>query len=120
MLENSSCSHLLRVGGVVAALLSSPWWLPPAVLRARFWVFTAINGDEGRELPDGVVGGSDFKWLYNHEAAKIRSRQGRVGITGTYMWHWLALSALPLNAPRSCRSLPLLLLPLFRKCSSYQ
>lgn len=68
---------------LAGAIVSSPYWLPPAIVRARFWIFTAINGDEGRQFPDASVQNATFKWLYNHEAAKIRSRQNSVGITGS-------------------------------------
>eukprot|EP00047_Mylnosiga_fluctuans_P009063 m.9904 g.9904 ORF g.9904 m.9904 type:complete len:476 (-) comp2466_c0_seq1:155-1582(-) len=76
---------------VTAALvaLSSPWWLPSRVVRLRFWIFTALNGDEGRQFPCAGVNDDVFKWLYNHPAASIRSRQGGVGITDLF-WYMLA------------------------------
>eukprot|EP00048_Salpingoeca_helianthica_P002846 m.61360 g.61360 ORF g.61360 m.61360 type:complete len:465 (-) comp12341_c0_seq3:66-1460(-) len=88
-MKNTLDSTAVRVLGCAAAVLSSPWWLPPAIVKARFWIFTSINGEEGRQFPDHVVRDATFKWLYNHDAAKIRSRQGRVGITDLF-WYMLA------------------------------
>ena len=30
-----------------AAVLSSPWWLPPRIIKVRMYLFTKINGDSG-------------------------------------------------------------------------
>jgi hypothetical protein len=64
-------------------LYSLPWWLPKLVLKARFWVFSALNGEEGLEFPSETVNGEAMKWLYNHKDASIRSRQLGVGISGS-------------------------------------
>ena len=103
---------------LIVGVLSLPLWLPDQVVHLRFWIFTAINGEEGISLPnekvklrDGVstrastpffqrhqsdhllmvfqVQDEEMRWLYNHPAAKIRSRQNGVGISD-FFWYLLA------------------------------
>lgn len=71
----------------LAMVYSLPWWLPALVVKARFWIFTAVNGEDGRQFPTERVGGDAFKWLYNHKAVSIRSRQVNVGISGVFHRH---------------------------------
>ncbi len=79
---------LLAGIGVIraVALMLSVWcvlfWLPALAVQVRFWLLTAINGEEGKQFPDKSGGDATFKFLYNHTAARVRSRQGSVGITG--------------------------------------
>jgi hypothetical protein len=69
------------------ALLSSPYWLPSLVLRLRNRIFTAVNGEEGIQIPGKLVDSSRFKQVYSHPAANGRSRGA---VLSDLFWYWLA------------------------------
>src|SRR6516164_7491173 len=69
------------------ALLSSPYWLPGLVLRLRNRIFTAVNGEEGIQIPGKLVEASRLKQVYSHPAANGRSRGAALS---DLFWYWLA------------------------------
>jgi hypothetical protein len=52
----------------LALVASFPYWLPEAVVRLRIRIFTAINGEEGIEIPGNLVDASRLKQIYSHPA----------------------------------------------------
>ncbi|MBT0773870.1 cytochrome P450 [Kineosporia sp. J2-2] len=70
-----------------AATASSPWWLPPAVIRLREGIFTLINGEEGIPVPGPGIGAEHFERLYSDPAADGRSLGA--GLSDLF-WYWLA------------------------------
>ena len=77
----------LIVIGSAATVASFPYWLPAMVVRLRMRIFTAINGDEGIEIPGKLVGASRLKQVYSHPAANGRSRGAALS---DLFWYWLA------------------------------
>ncbi|MFC4031823.1 cytochrome P450 [Streptomyces polygonati] len=71
----------------VAVALSTPYWLPKAVIGLRVKVFAQVNGPEGVVVPDERVGPDRFAELYAHPAADGRSRGA--GLSDLF-WYWLA------------------------------
>jgi hypothetical protein len=84
-----------RIGGprallgtaVAAAALSSPYWLPGALVALRVRVFAAVNGPEGVVVPNDRVTPEQFRQLYAHPAANGRSRGA--GLSDLF-WYWLS------------------------------
>lgn len=75
----------------LALLLASlPYWLPPAIIRLRAWVFTRINGEEGIAVPGPLVPVSQFRTLYAHPAASGRSKGATLS---DLFWYWLSPGA---------------------------
>ncbi|MBM6404551.1 cytochrome P450 [Phycicoccus sp. CSK15P-2] len=70
-----------------AALATAPRWLPPAVIRLREWIFTAVNGTEGVAVPGPLVGPEHFERVYGHPAAEGRS--AGAGLSDLF-WYWLS------------------------------
>jgi hypothetical protein len=70
-----------------AGVASLPYWLPAIVIRLRMRIFTAINGEEGIEIPGKVVGASQLKQVYSHPAANGRSQGAALS---DLFWYWLA------------------------------
>jgi hypothetical protein len=70
-----------------AVLASFPYWLPPLVVRLRMRIFTAINGEEGIEIPGKLVDAPRMKQVYSHPAASGRSRGAALS---DLFWYWLA------------------------------
>ncbi|GIJ41655.1 cytochrome P450 [Micromonospora andamanensis] len=75
---------VLAVGG---AAWTVPYWLPPAVVRLREWVFARVNGVEGVPVPGPTVGIEHFERVYADPAADGRSRGA--GLSDLF-WYWLA------------------------------
>jgi hypothetical protein len=75
----------LVIGAV--GLASSPYWLPGLVLRLRNRIFTAVNGEEGIQIPGKLVDASRFKHVYSHPAANGRSKGA---VLSDLFWYWLA------------------------------
>ncbi|WP_037908997.1 cytochrome P450 [Actinacidiphila yeochonensis] len=71
----------------LAAALSSPYWLPRALVALRGRVFAAVNGPEGVIVPNDRVGPEGFERLYAHPAANGRSRGA--GLSDLF-WYWLS------------------------------
>ena len=71
----------------MAGLASSPYWLPGLVLRLRNRIFTAVNGEEGIQIPGKLVEASRLKQVYSHPAANGRSRGAALS---DLFWYWLA------------------------------
>ena len=80
---------LLLAAGLVVAW-TAPRWLPPAVVRLRERVFTAVNGEEGVPVPGPLVGPEHFERVYSHPAADGRS--AGAGLSDLF-WYWLAPGA---------------------------
>jgi hypothetical protein len=81
---------MLPLLGLIAGALfvaSLPYWLPPAVIALRLWLFTHINGDEGIPVPGPLVDAAHFKQVYSHPAAGGRSRGAALS---DLFWYWLA------------------------------
>ncbi|WNI14134.1 hypothetical protein [Actinacidiphila sp. ITFR-21] len=78
-----------------AALASTPYWLPKAVVTLRVKVFARVNGPEGVVVPNDQVDADRCAELYGHPAADGRSRGA--GLSDLF-WYWLA------PAPRCIRS----------------
>ncbi|UZN01722.1 cytochrome P450 [Cellulomonas sp. S1-8] len=79
------------LGAVALAVVwSLPRWLPPAVVRLRERVFTAVNGTEGIPVPGPLVGPEHFERVYAHPAADGRS--AGAGLSDLF-WYWLAPGA---------------------------
>ncbi|WP_225850519.1 cytochrome P450 [Streptomyces sp. HPF1205] len=77
------------LAGAVAAAgaLSSPYWLPKALITLRGKVFEKVNGPEGVTVPGGPVGPERFAELYAHPAADGRSKGA--GLSDLF-WYWLS------------------------------
>jgi hypothetical protein len=76
------------VGAAAVGLaLSSPSWLPRALVALRVRVFAAVNGPEGVVVPNDRVGPEEFMRLYAHPAADGRSRGA--GLSDLF-WYWLS------------------------------
>ncbi|WP_206244266.1 cytochrome P450 [Novosphingobium terrae] len=76
--------------GLALLVISLPYWLPPAIIRLRGWVFTRINGEEGIAVPGPLVPVSQFRALYAHPAASGRSRGA---VLSDLFWYWLSPGA---------------------------
>eukprot|EP00854_Cymbomonas_tetramitiformis_P003811 gene3811-4764_t len=76
---------------LIVLAASIPFWLPPVLIGIRFKILTAINGEEGIELPCEKLGvtGATFKTVYNSEAVDLRSRQSNYGLSD-FFWYLLA------------------------------
>lgn len=88
-----SAAALVAVAGAVlavAVLVTLPRWLPPAVVRLRERVFTAVNGAEGIPVPGPLVDAEHFEAVYSHPAADGRS--AGAGLSDLF-WYWLAPGA---------------------------
>ncbi|SCD76430.1 Cytochrome P450, partial [Streptomyces sp. DvalAA-14] len=72
---------------VAAVALSTPYWLPKAVVGLRVKVFARVNGPEGVVVPDERIDADRFAELYAHPAADGRSRGA--GLSDLF-WYWLA------------------------------
>ena len=72
---------------LVAAAVTLPRWLPPAVVRLREWIFKRVNGAEGIPIPGPSVGAEHFERVYSDPAADGRSRGA--GLSDLF-WYWLA------------------------------
>ena len=70
-----------------AAMASLPYWLPGLVVRLRMRIFTAINGEEGIEIPGKLVDASRMKQVYSDPAANGRSKGATLS---DLFWYWLA------------------------------
>ena len=70
-----------------AAFASLPYWLPAMVVRLRVRIFTAINGEEGIEIPGKLLDASRLKQVYSHPAANGRSCGAALS---DLFWYWLA------------------------------
>jgi Cytochrome P450 len=73
------------VAGAVA--LSTPYWLPRAVVALRGKVFARVNGPEGVVVPGAGIGPDRFTELYAHPAANGRSRGAALS---DLFWYWLS------------------------------
>jgi hypothetical protein len=71
----------------VGLALSSPYWLPRALVALRVRVFAAVNGPEGVVVPNDRVGPEEFLRLYADPAADGRSRGA--GLSDLF-WYWLS------------------------------
>jgi hypothetical protein len=71
----------------MVGLASSPYWLPGLVLRLRNRIFTAVNGEEGIQIPGELVDASRFKQVYSDPAANGRSQGAALS---DLFWYWLA------------------------------
>ncbi|WP_405577373.1 cytochrome P450 [Streptomyces sp. NBC_01190] len=78
---------MLKPLAAVAVALSTPYWLPKAVVGLRVRVFARINGAEGVVVPNSQVDAERFAELYAHPAADGRSRGA--GLSDLF-WYWLA------------------------------
>ncbi|SEG76934.1 Cytochrome P450 [Actinacidiphila yanglinensis] len=67
--------------------LSSPYWLPRALVSLRVRVFAKVNGPEGVVVPNEQVGPERFAELYAHPAANGRSKGA--GLSDLF-WYWLS------------------------------
>ncbi|WP_030670205.1 cytochrome P450 [Streptomyces sp. NRRL B-1347] len=72
------------------AALSTPYWLPSAVVALRMRVFARLGGGEGVTVPNAQVGPDRFEDLYGHPAAGGRSRGAALS---DLFWYWLAPGA---------------------------
>jgi hypothetical protein len=70
----------------LAAIASSPWWLPDIVISLRNRIFARINGPDGLPVPGPQVGVEHFRRLYAHPAADGRSKGA--GLSDLF-WYWL-------------------------------
>ncbi|GAB3837024.1 hypothetical protein GCM10029963_01510 [Micromonospora andamanensis] len=75
---------VLAVGG---AAWTVPYWLPPAVVRLREWVFARVNGVEGVPVPGPTVGIEHFERVYADPAADGRSRGPGCRTCSGTGWH---------------------------------
>ena len=68
--------------------------LPTYIVNLRMWLFTRVNGDDGIQLPNDSLGvdGKEFKRLYSHRAARLRSKQQGVGLSDLF-WYFLSPGA---------------------------
>ncbi|MFJ2955280.1 cytochrome P450 [Streptomyces sp. NPDC087270] len=78
---------LSRGAAVAAVALSSPYWLPKALVALRVKVFAKVNGPEGVIVPNERVGPERFAELYAHPAASGRSKGA--GLSDLF-WYWLS------------------------------
>ncbi|WP_433894762.1 cytochrome P450 [Streptomyces sp. CA-111067] len=78
-------SGLLAGAGALA--LSTPYWLPRAVVALRVRVFAGINGPEGVVVPNPEVDADRFAELYAHPAADGRSKGAALS---DLFWYWLS------------------------------
>jgi Cytochrome P450 len=78
---------MLRKTAVAALALSTPYWLPKALIAMRVKVFARVNGPEGIVVPNAEVGPERFAELYEHPAADGRSRGA--GLSDLF-WYWLS------------------------------
>jgi hypothetical protein len=78
-------SGLLAGAGALA--LSTPYWLPRAVVALRVRVFAGINGPEGVVVPNTEVDADRFAELYAHPAADGRSKGAALS---DLFWYWLS------------------------------
>ncbi|WP_329128739.1 cytochrome P450 [Streptomyces sp. NBC_01476] len=78
---------MLKRLAVTAVALSTPYWLPKAVVGLRVKVFAKVNGPEGVVVPNEQVSPERFAELYGHPAANGRSRGA--GLSDLF-WYWLA------------------------------
>jgi hypothetical protein len=70
-----------------AVTLSTPYWLPKALVALRVRVFARVNGPEGVVVPNPAVGPEQFAELYAHPAANGRSKGA--GLSDLF-WYWLS------------------------------
>ncbi|MFF0717253.1 cytochrome P450 [Micromonospora sp. NPDC003816] len=82
-----STTTVLTVLILCGAAWTVPYWLPPAVVRLREWVFARVNGSEGIPVPGPTVGMDHFERVYADPAADGRSRGA--GLSDLF-WYWLA------------------------------
>ncbi len=82
--------ELMAICGGAAALGSSPFWLPQAVLALRERIFEGVNGPEGIAIPGKLVDASQFKRVYAHPAANGRSEGAALS---DLFWYWLSPGA---------------------------
>ena len=68
--------------------------LPTYIVKLRMWLFTRVNGDDGIQFPNENLGvdGKEFKRLYSHRAARLRSKQQGVGLSDLF-WYFLSPGA---------------------------
>ncbi|WP_329179182.1 cytochrome P450 [Streptomyces sp. NBC_01477] len=78
---------MLRKTGAAALALSTPYWLPKALIALRVRVFARVNGSEGVVVPNADVGPEHFAALYAHPAANGRSKGA--GLSDLF-WYWLS------------------------------
>ena len=94
-------SHTTALLLRIATLLAIPFVLPQVVIQLRFWLFTAINGDEGVQVPNDKVSHAAFRLLYAHPAARLRStHMTDIGLSGkielsVVLFFLLTFTALP-------------------------
>ncbi|MFJ6216213.1 cytochrome P450 [Streptomyces sp. NPDC092296] len=69
------------------ALLSTPYWLPDAVVSLRQAIFARVNGEQGVVFPNDQVGPERFEEVYSHPRADGRSRGAALS---DLFWYWLA------------------------------
>eukprot|EP00958_Prasinococcus_capsulatus_P020485 scaffold2674_cov333-Prasinococcus_capsulatus_cf.AAC.3 len=95
MLASSASSSLEVAATLLLSLAlfvaSLPLWMPPLLIAVRFYIFRAINGEEGVELPNANLGveNDTFKKLYNDKACDGRSKQANYGLSD-FFWYLLA------------------------------
>jgi hypothetical protein len=77
----------VRQAAAAAFVLSTPYWLPKALVGLRVRVFAAVNGPEGVIVPNETVGPEQFAELYAHPAADGRSKGA--GLSDLF-WYWLS------------------------------
>ena len=78
---------MLRKAAVAAVALSTPYWLPKALIALRVKVFAKVNGPEGVVVPNAEVGPERFRELYANPAADGRSKGA--GLSDLF-WYWLS------------------------------
>lgn len=82
--------RLLLTTAAAVSVASLPRWLPRAVVGARVWVFSAVNGREGIPVPGETVDVSRFRELYAHPAAVGRARGSKLA---DLIWYWVSPGA---------------------------
>jgi hypothetical protein len=78
---------MLKKTAVAALALSTPYWLPKALIALRVKAFAKVNGPEGVVVPNAEVGPDRFAELYAHPAANGRSKGA--GLSDLF-WYWLS------------------------------